>query len=290
MSEKPTLTMTRGIPGSGKSFWADAQPDCYIVNKDDIRTDLKKTGWEWSHEREADVVKIRNEMIAALLREGKNVISSDTNFGKHERALRGLARQCKAEFRVQDFTTVPLEVCLERNAQRNVGTHVPEEVIRRMHREFVGVSPAELGIVPYVPKQGAPEAVLCDLDGTLCLHDGRSPYDVAKCGTDLLNGTIQKILLSFQLAGYEVIFLSGRDDEFRPQTSAWLTKHGWWGHQLFMRPQGDRRNDAIVKHELFDTHIREQYNVLCVLDDRDRVVKRWRELGLICLQVAYGDF
>lgn len=30
--------------------------------------------------------------------------------------------------------------------------------------------------------------------------------------------------------------------------------------------------------------------ILCVLDDRNKVVKMWRELGLTCLQMAEGDF
>ncbi len=31
-------------------------------------------------------------------------------------------------------------------------------------------------------------------------------------------------------------------------------------------------------------------DVLCVFDDRDKVVKMWRENGLSCLQVAEGNF
>jgi len=38
-----------------------------------------------------------------------------------------------------------------------------------------------------------------------------------------------------------------------------------------MRPQGDMRKDSIVKRELFDAHICDQYNVLFVLDDRDQL-------------------
>jgi hypothetical protein len=30
--------------------------------------------------------------------------------------------------------------------------------------------------------------------------------------------------------------------------------------------------------------------VLCVFDDRDKVVKMWRENGINCFQVAPGDF
>lgn len=61
-------------------------------------------------------------------------------------------------------------------------------------------------------------------------------------------------------------------------------------YELHMRPAGDRRRDSIVKAELFDRHVRDQYRVLVVLDDRKQVVEMWRSLGLTCLQVAEGDF
>lgn len=72
---------------------------------------------------------------------------------------------------------------------------------------------------------------------------------------------------------------------------AWLQKYFLDPHYLFMRATGDNRRDDIVKRELFDAHIRDHFNVRYVLDDRDRVVKMWRnELGLTVLQVAEGNF
>ncbi|MFJ5071268.1 hypothetical protein ACIQC7_33105 [Kitasatospora sp. NPDC088556] len=57
-----------------------------------------------------------------------------------------------------------------------------------------------------------------------------------------------------------------------------------------MRPTGDSRRDSIVKVEIFDAHVRDTYNVTCVLDDRTQVVQAWRAIGLTVLQVADGDF
>ena len=59
---------------------------------------------------------------------------------------------------------------------------------------------------------------------------------------------------------------------------------------LLMRKDNDDRKDSIVKKEIYDNEILGKYNVLFVLDDRDQVVKLWRSLGLVCLQVANGDF
>ena len=90
--------------------------------------------------------------------------------------------------------------------------------------------------------------------------------------------------------------MSGRDDACREQTEAWLLDRcqlglgGWDYIGPFMRTTGDRRDDAIVKLELFDQHVREHYDVRYVLDDRNRVVHAWRSIGLTVLQVADGDF
>jgi len=59
---------------------------------------------------------------------------------------------------------------------------------------------------------------------------------------------------------------------------------------LYMRAHKDGRRDSVVKVELFDAHVRDAYDVTCVLDDRDQVVEAWRALGLTVLQVAEGDF
>jgi hypothetical protein len=42
---------------------------------------------------------------------------------------------------------------------------------------------------------------------------------------------------------------------------------------------------------LFDTNVRDKFHIDFVLDDRNQVVDMWRnDLGLMCLQVDWGDF
>jgi uncharacterized HAD superfamily protein len=93
-----------------------------------------------------------------------------------------------------------------------------------------------------------------------------------------------------QNSGKAIVFVSGREDKFKPQTLAWLAKHNISFDGLYMRQSGDSRKDSIVKKEIYDEFILDKYNVAFVLDDRDQVVKVWRDLGLTCLQVDYGDF
>lgn len=275
------LIMCKGLPGSGKSTWAKQMSrnnQQYVrVNKDDIR---EMTGY--TPHRENMVCTIRDAIVThVLLVQKKTIIVDDTNFHpKHELRLRELATLCHAEFE-EKFFDVPLEQCIENDLKRVKS--VGEKVIRKMWRDYLYQKyPAP----PYRPE--LPRAIICDLDGTLCLHNGRSPYDTEKCDTDILNEPIRKILKE---ATARIIFVSGREDKFREKTTAWLwDNYGLPFDGLFMRPTGDMRKDDIVKEEIYLTQIMNKYNVSFVLDDRNRVVDMWRRNGLTCLQVAEGDF
>ena len=87
-----------------------------------------------------------------------------------------------------------------------------------------------------------------------------------------------------------IIFVSGRDISCMPDTKLWLEASGIPWDELYMRPEGDTRADRFVKHDIFMKHIADRFNVQFVLDDRDQAVRTWRNLGLRCLQVEYGDF
>ena len=57
-----------------------------------------------------------------------------------------------------------------------------------------------------------------------------------------------------------------------------------------MRPSGNYKRDDITKAMLYRYEIKPYYDIKFVLDDRDQVVKKWREIGLSCFQVRPGDF
>lgn len=143
---------------------------------------------------------------------------------------------------------------------------------------------------PYRPVTGTPHAIVVDIDGTLAIHNNRGPFDFDKVETDdLCEGVATFVNLMY--AGFrEVILLSGRQSEWRPQTERWLEKHHIGYTELHMRAVDDRRSDCLVKAHLFDQHVRDRFDVTHVLDDRDRCVLLWRKLGLPCWQVAEGNF
>lgn len=145
--------------------------------------------------------------------------------------------------------------------------------------------------VPYVPPLGAPEVVLVDIDGTVALNAGRSPFDMTRVLEDQPHRAVITAIRAMHLSGRGVIFCSGRDESARVDTEAWLSQHVQVPYlALHMRRVGDNRRDSVVKQEFFNEHIRERYDVLGVFDDRQQVVDMWRAMGLTVFQVADGNF
>jgi len=59
---------------------------------------------------------------------------------------------------------------------------------------------------------------------------------------------------------------------------------------LRMRKNGDYTPDDVLKKAWLDELFPDKGYILCVFDDRDKVVNMWRREGLTCFQVAPGNF
>ena len=299
-----TLTIMRGLPASGKTtaalkMVADSGGRIRRVNLDDLRRMLDNNDGSvrLGPAHEEVVLQVQDAAILAAVNAGHDIVVDNTHLVSRlpNRYKRLLATR-HVRFEVVDFTDVPVEECIRRDAARD--RTVGEKVIRDMAGRLRGRCPftaEQLNdrpvIVPYAPDWSLPPAVLCDIDGTLGLHGGlRGPYEMEKCETDLVNGPVASALAVYANAGDQVILLSGRQEEVRPHTERWLVAHGIRYDELWMRPAGDRRGDDVVKAELFDKYVRHRFAVRHVWDDRDRVVALWRRMGLSCWQVNYGNF
>jgi len=299
------LLITRGLPGCGKTYFASAwvaeNPESRArVNRDDLRSMVHDGAWI-KGVTEPRILVARDALVSALLKRGVSVVVDDTNLPQRTaRDLAKLAKRAGAELRVVDFTHVPIETCIDRDAQRD--RSVGEKVIRGMHMRYLNgrdlplplpeeVEEESAGVVRYEAKPDTPKVVVVDIDGTVALMVDRSPFDETRVHEDLPNLPVIKVVRALHAAGHRVVFLSGRTDACQAETEKWLTEHVGVPYEgLFMRRAGDGRKDSIVKAELFDAHVRDLYDVACVLDDRAQVVAMWRSLGLTVLQVADGDF
>jgi predicted kinase len=289
--KKATVVLTKGLPASGKSTWAKeriAQGKGTIkrINRDTLRSMLDDG--VFSESKEKYIRKAELALAKQFLEAGVTIIVDDCNLSPSAMSMwQDFARNMNVTPGIQDFTDVPLETCIERDRKRP--NYVGEQVIRRMYRDFLQPKPPVIERDPTLP-----DAIICDIDGTVALIKGRNPYNTAECIHDLLNKPVADIVLSYLGKGVIVLFTSGREDTYRTQTVWWLVDQGFARFNeecfLFMREAGDNRKDAVVKREIYEREIQGKYNVLFALDDRSRIVDLWRSLGLTCLQVAEGDF
>ncbi|WP_240794782.1 hypothetical protein [Rhodococcus zopfii] len=80
------------------------------------------------------------------------------------------------------------------------------------------------------------------------------------------------------------------DESRRRRTITWLDAQGVPFDELHMRPSGDGRPNEVLEEEIHRAAIAERFTVAGVIDDRHKVVRMWRCLGLVCFQVVDGDF
>lgn len=274
------LLILKGLPASGKSTYAKelVAKGWKRVNKDDLRAMIDDS--KWSHKNEELIIKREKYLVVDFLNDGCNVVVDDTNFS-YEDYWEEVARQYGAEFEVK-FFDVPLMECIERDSKRG-DKSVGAKVIQRMYDKY---------LKPKAPEWNKEKqnCYVFDIDGTLAKMNGRSPYDYTKVNTDIPNHNIAMIARLLSQSMLPVIIVSGREDYCRKETEEWLTNNFIPFNKLFMRKTGDDRNDAIIKREIYERELKDNYNILAVFDDRNRVVDMWRSLGITCLQVDYGNF
>lgn len=145
------------------------------------------------------------------------------------------------------------------------------------------------------------KAIIVDIDGTLADVEHRVHHVQAEkknwqafnegMAQDKLNVWCAGLIKAMRDSGHAILFVTGRDENYRLVTEAWLKQHQIEYDALFMRAAVDFRGDNEVKKQIYLEQIRHCWDVLFVVDDRLSVVKMWRfDLGLVCLQCDWGDF
>lgn len=300
------LLILVGAPGSGKSTFARyflrTEDNWVRVNRDDFR--LMQFGDSlmipFYEER---ISKMVDASVLALLKSDTNVLIDATNTSLRtiQDMVNAYTEYADISFKVFD---VPVEELVKRCDKRfaETGKFIPKGVIEK-NVSNLNHTLEKFNFVPIPQRVKAPEAVytaqdeslpkavICDLDGTLSLLNGRDPYNAATCDNDLLNAPVASVLQMAKAQGYKVILLSGREDKYREPTLRFLAKHQIDYDLLLMRTTNDFRKDNIIKRELFEQEIQGKYFINFLLDDRNQVVDMWRkDLHLPCFQVNYGDF
>lgn len=147
-----------------------------------------------------------------------------------------------------------------------------------------------------------------DLDGTLALIEHRRHFVegdtkdwrafFAACVDDAPNWPVIFTLQRLRSFGADCWVWSGRSDEVRAETIEWLQRHKCldgrtlrWGNPVKMRAAGDHQPDEKLKAAwLAEMTAQDRRRLVAIFEDRDRMVKLWRDNGICCFQVAEGAF
>ena len=147
--------------------------------------------------------------------------------------------------------------------------------------------------------------IIFDLDGTLALIDERRElstkpngkidfdklHDPSLIKHDKPNWPVIKMAQLFAEQGFTIVIFSGRSDKTATATLSWLSRNKVPFKKLVMRPHKTMGfvPDEILKKDMLDKHLNID-DVFLVVDDRQKVVDMWRNLGFTVFQVAPGDF
>lgn len=137
-----TLTILRGLPGSGKSTWArqHADSNTVIVSLDGLRTMMAggRQAWHETMNPQMNRILVRqaHTIISDLLAKGVNVISDSQHVNPRfcVDEVR-IASRHKAHVETVTFD-VPLDELLERNMTRVESDRVPEEYLRTQYETW----------------------------------------------------------------------------------------------------------------------------------------------------------
>jgi len=148
--------------------------------------------------------------------------------------------------------------------------------------------------------------IVCDIDGTISKVGARLKYlqqdppDWDKFYDDCFEDEpiqpiidmVNNLMQSEYGNEYLFVFCTGRRESVREKTKKWLVKNvtEYLGEDILMRPDNDHRHDTEIKPELLAAARITPENTAFIIEDRNSMVKKWRELGFVCIQTAEGDF
>lgn len=150
-----------------------------------------------------------------------------------------------------------------------------------------------------------PHIIVVDLDGTLCnsghrehlaradqwdefhalLGDDEPWPDVAQLVDRPFHG---------DFVNFKFVALTARNERYRNATLKWLEKHDLQFDELLMRPDDNYESTVDVKPMLLNRWLDEERlthaDVWFILEDRDKMVEAWRNLGHNCWQTRPGGY
>ena len=287
------ITILRWLPWSGKSTYAlKLQEETWatIISLDIIR--------EQNPELQENVVKTRQvDQIEEAMKQGKDIILDNTHmwYRSYETHL-NLAKIYKYEIERVDMYDISwedydwyLRTCKIRNNQREWKKRVPESVIDRM-------------FLSNYDDSGAWKMIICDIDWTIAnwehrehLVDSNLPkkdwdwYYALLSNDTPIKPTID-MLNVLDNNNCTIVIVSGRPDRYFWETKEWLDKYNIPYDYILMRNGWDKRPDAQIKQDIYESCIRKYWDrIIWVFDDRKSAKKMWVDNGVFVFDVNQYD-
>lgn len=289
------LILLIGAPGAGKSTYAEKFLSTHFI----INQDSQGKDGHWN-------------MFLPLLSNGNNIVIDRMGFSVEQRK-RYIEPAKKLGYKIRAIVFhTPESICKQRCYDRQNHPTIQDEVTankaihfffskyEKPNKELEQID--DLEFIEYQFETPKVNAIWCDLDGTLCDIEHRRVHvegavrknqNWGKFFAEMVNDTpnypVLETLNKFSNT-HQVVYCSGRPDDYNRQTKDWLNKYEAPFGALFMRRRNDFRKDNIVKEIMLDFEVKPRYNITFCLDDRDQVVEMLRGRGETVFQVAKGSF
>ncbi len=294
------------------------------VNWDDLRIKLYGPNWKWNRKEEELMKQASYEQAAAALDAGRSVVVDNTNLSSRVRGWwKQFALKNGATYAENEIDT-PVAECVARDRlrEKRVGQAVIDGMAlangfidwgdpsvyhpsacgkdfvivdvdgtiadceHRRHYVRQVCKACGSNVEKSMTLEGKP---VLHCTNALChaLYTGKKdwPKFFEECVNDTPIQPIMDLVLMLSKK-YYILIVSGRPmDTCGIATEDWLLKQQVPYRHLFMRDNGDSRDDTIVKHEIAELLPLER--IAYVIDDRPKVLRMWQSLGLTTL--AVGD-
>lgn len=294
------IVILQGPPCSGKTTWASQDALDMEFDHPPLIVRTKDLSWTLREDGKYNITTLdcitpqEYAMIRQAIKvDNKTVFVDATNCNQRRIShFNAFARELDCEMVIKPFY-VKYDEAISRNKKRRFdkANYVPREAITAFYKQYYADTFRDEMTDKRVIKEyveGLPDCIICDLDVTLAMHQGRGPLDWDEVHTDKIDPRLRSMLNHYMDAGVYVIFITGRVEAARKATHDWLTKpenklYPWW--DLYLRPGKCFDSGEDFKKKVYEEHIKDKYNVICVFEDSQKCVDMWRSLGLLTCQV-----
>lgn len=144
-------------------------------------------------------------------------------------------------------------------------------------------------------------AIIVDLDGTLCntkhrlhhIEGEKKNFDAfnEECDKDTVTTWCRQLCWAYFGEGYQILFVTGREEKHRTKTRKWLDSQGFTGEEymVFMRSNGDYCPAELLKATIYHDQIEPDFNVILAVDDNEECARMWWDNFRIPSLLYVGD-